>query len=170
MASALVGTESRQTHQIAPLIELWHDLEGVEKYNELMTNFTEFTNKLYEPFEFFTKKGKKFTTYYDLPDEMKHEWKCVKIYESEDSSATLLIGFKEEIGLVGFKVVSGRIFESVPENYTISIKKSAKVKIVPPKPGKIEHLLCRAIVLVPKENRDLQISRKIPVFFEQLRI
>ncbi len=170
MASALVGTEKRQTHQIAGLIEEWHELEGVEKYNELMTNFTEFTNKLYEPFEFFTKKEKKHTTYYDLPDEMKHEWKCVKIYENENDSKTLLIGFKEEIGLVGFKVVSGRIFESVPENYTITLKKSAKVEIVPPKQGKIEHLLCRAIVVVPEENRDLKISRKIPVFFEQLRI
>ncbi|MHA1585190.1 MAG: hypothetical protein ACTSWL_08045 [Promethearchaeota archaeon] len=170
MASALIGTETRPSTDISILIDKFHTIQNVTEFNDMMVQFAQFTNKFYEPYSNFSEKGRKLTLYKDLPKEFRTPWECVKIQENEKTGRTLLIGFKENIGLVAFDALLDRNFESVPENYEISLKTTAKVRIDPPDEVRESLFLIRAIVKITNEDRDLEITRKIPVFFKQMRV
>ncbi len=168
MASALIGTEIRPSADISILIDKFHDLEDFETFNDLMVQLAQFTNKFYEPFPFFTKDKRKKTPYNQLPDVLKSEWQCVKIEESKKNDETILIGFNEKVGLVAFSVLLDRTLEGVPENYILQLKPHAKVIVE--KPSEIDNtaFLIRAMIRLFKEERDIAITRKIPIFFKQL--
>ena len=168
MASALIGTEIRPSADISILIDKFHDLEDFETFNDLMVQLAQFTNKFYEPFPFFTKDKRKKTPYNQLPDVLKSEWQCVKIEESKKNDETILIGFNESVGLVAFSVLLDRNLEGVPENYIIQLKPTAKVVIEKPSESDLTSFLIRATIKIYKEERDLSIIRKIPIFFKQL--
>ena len=112
MSSALIGTELRTSGDISSLIDGLHDLNDSDTFNELMTQLALFSNKLYEPFEYFTPPKKKIT-YYDLKDELKDEFDCVKIQENPETGRTLLIAFKDELGLVAFDVQLDQNLEEI---------------------------------------------------------
>ncbi len=80
----------------------------------------------------------------------------------------MLIGLKEEIGLVGFDVLLDTNLDGVPENYTIRLRDTAKVRIDPPDEIKESLFLIRAIIKTNNEDRDIEIVRKIPIFFKQM--
>ncbi|MHA1795394.1 MAG: hypothetical protein ACTSUK_04735 [Promethearchaeota archaeon] len=168
MASALIGTEIRPSADISILIDKFHDLEDFETFNDLMVQLAQFTNKFYEPFPFFTKDKRKKTPYNQLPDVLKSEWQCVKIEENKKNDETILIGFNEKVGLVAFSVLLDRTLEGVPENYILQLKPHAKVIVE--KPSEIDNtaFLIRAMIRLFKEERDIAITRKIPIFFKQL--
>lgn len=168
MASALIGTETRPSADISVLIDKFHDLQDVDTYNELMVKLAQFTNKFYEPFPFYTKDKRKKTAFSQLPHELKNEWQCVKIEESQKNDETILIGFNESVGLVAFSVLLDRTLEGVPENYIIQLKPTAKVVIEKPSESDLTSFLIRATIKIYKEERDLSIIRKIPIFFKQL--
>lgn len=168
MASALIGTETRPSADISVIIDKFHDLEDVDTFNELMVKLASFTNKFYEPFPYFSKDKRKKTHFYDLPDELKTEWQCVKIQESSKKDETILIGFNEDVGLVAFTVLLDRTLDGVPENYTLQLKNSAKVIIEEPNEADVTSFLIRANIRIFNEEKDLQITRKIPIFFKQL--
>ncbi|MHA1887868.1 MAG: hypothetical protein ACTSX0_07560 [Promethearchaeota archaeon] len=168
MASALIGTEIRPSADISILIDKFHDLEDFETFNDLMVQLAQFTNKFYEPFPFFTKDKRKKTPYNQLPDVLKSEWQCVKIEENKKNDETILIGFNEKVGLVAFSVLLDRTLEGVPENYILQLKPHAKVIVE--KPSEIDNtaFLIRAMIRLFKEEHDIAITRKIPIFFKQL--
>jgi len=168
MSSALLGTEARPTNEISLLIDKFHDLKDVETFNDLMVDLATFTNKFYEPFKFFTKEKKKLVSYYDLPNEFKEKWFCVKIQENAVTNRTTLIGFREEIGLIAFDVKLKKYLEGVPENYTIELKQNAKIRIDPPESATLN--LIRAVIKIGNHDRDIEIKRNIPIFFNQMKI
>ena len=170
MSSALLGTDARPTNEISLLIDKFHDLKGTETFNDLMIELARFTNKFYEPFQFFTKDEKKLISYNDLADEFKESWHCVKIQEDPVTNRTTLIGFREEIGLIAFDVQLESNLEGVPENYTIKIKPNAKVRIDPPESATETLYLIRAVVKIGNQDRDIDIKRNIPIFFSQMKI
>ncbi|MHA1474109.1 MAG: hypothetical protein ACTSRX_00330 [Promethearchaeota archaeon] len=170
MSSALLGTDARPTNEISLLIDKFHDLKDIETFNDLMIELASFTNKFYEPFKFFTKDKRKLVSYYDLPNEFKEKWHCVKIQEDPDTNRTTLIGFREEIGLIAFDVQLDSNLEGVPENYTIELKKNAKVRIDPPESARETLYLIRAVVKIGNQDRDIEIKRNIPIFFSQMKI
>ncbi|WP_371805732.1 hypothetical protein [Candidatus Lokiarchaeum ossiferum] len=168
MASSLIGTETRPSGDISVLIDKFHDIKDVDTYNEIMTELALFTNKFYEPFKFFSEGTRKLTKYADLPKEFHDEWECVKIQENKKTGRTLLIGLNEEVGLVAFDVLLDTNLDGVPENYTIKIRETAKIRIDPPDEIKESLFLIRAIVKTNNEDRDIEIVRKIPIFFKQM--
>jgi len=170
MSSALLGEDARPTNEISLLIDKFHDLKDTETFNELMIELASFTNKFYEPFKFFTKDKRKLVGYYDLPDEFKETWHCVKIQENPVTNRTTLIGFREEIGLIAFDVQLDSNLEGVPENYSIKLKQTAKVRIDPPESAVETLYLIRAVVKIGNQDRDIEIKRKIPIFFSQMKI
>ncbi|MHA1899316.1 MAG: hypothetical protein ACTSW5_00365 [Promethearchaeota archaeon] len=170
MSSALIGAETRPTNEISLLIDKFHELRDNDTFNELMVELASFTNKFYEPFKFFTKDKRKLVSYYDLPDEFKEIWHCVKIQDNPDTNRTSLIGFKEEVGLIAFDVQLDSNLEGVPENYSIKLKRTAKVRIDPPDSKKETLFLIRAVVKIKNPERDIEIKRNIPIFFNQMKI
>lgn len=169
MSSALIGTEVRPSGDISSLIDGLHDLNDSDTFNELMTQLALFSNKLYEPFEYFTPPKKK-NTYYDLNDEFKDEFDCVKIQENPETGRTLLIAFKDELGLVAFDVQLDQNLEGVAENYSIKLKKTCQIRIEPPDIIKETLFLIRAVIEIENEERDIEITRQMPVFFKQLNV
>jgi len=169
MASALSGNENRQKNDVSKIIEKFHTSSNSDKFNELMEKFALFTNKLYEPFPFFTQ-GNKGAKYYDLPQMLRESFDCVKIQQIEETERTFMIGYNEEIGLIAFDVQLNRELEGVPENYSLQIKSEAIVKIIPPDTGKENSFLIRAIVVIGDEGRDLIIKKNLPSFFAQMKI
>ncbi|MHA1856001.1 MAG: hypothetical protein ACTSYY_08130, partial [Promethearchaeota archaeon] len=105
-----------------------------------------------------------------LPDEFKEIWHCVKIQDNPDTNRTSLIGFKEEVGLIAFDVQLDSNLEGVPENYSIKLKRTAKVRIDPPDSKKETLFLIRAVVKIKNPERDIEIKRNIPIFFNQMKI
>jgi tetratricopeptide (TPR) repeat protein len=170
MASALIGTETRPSGDISVLIDKFYNVQDVDTFNEKMTELALFTNKLYQPFEYFSKGKRNLTAYADLSDAFKEDWDCVKIQENPETGRTLLIGVNEDIGLVAFDVLLDKNMEGVPENYEIRLRKTAKIRIDPPDIIKETLFLIRAIITIPNEDRDLEVTRKIPIFFKQLQI
>jgi hypothetical protein len=181
MASALIGYAVRPSADISSLIDKMYDGKNVDGFNEQMIKLAEFTNQLYTPFEIVQEQKKKRTaakksgektpklTFYDLPPEMQEEFECVKIQDNPETDRTLLIAFREEIGLIAFDVVLDKPLEGVPENYTIQIKKTAQLSINPVDMIKEALFLIRAIVRVTDIERDIEIKRNIPAFFTQIK-
>ncbi len=168
MASALIGAQNRPSADISVLIDKFHDLKDVDTFNDMISQLATFTNKFYEPFQHFSKDKRKKTHFYDLPDELKKEWQCVKIHEHPETDETVLIGFSEDVGLVAFTVLLDRTLEGVPENYTLQLKNSAKVVIEKPNEVDLTSFLIRANIRIFNEEKDLEIVRKIPIFFKQM--
>ena len=133
-----------------------------------MEQLAVFINKFYEPFKFFSEGKKKLTAYADLPKPFKEDWECVKIQENPESGRTLIIAFKEEIGLIAFDVLLDTNLDGIPENYIIRLKETAKIRIDPPDVIKETLFLIRASIRIANEDRDLEIVRKIPIFFKQM--
>ncbi|QEE17707.2 hypothetical protein DSAG12_03545 [Promethearchaeum syntrophicum] len=170
MSSALLGADARPTNEISLLIDKFHDLKDTETFNEIMIELASFTNKFYEPFKFFTKDKRKLVEYYDLHEEFKETWHCVKIEEDPVTNRTNLIGFREEIGLIAFDVQLDSNLEGVPENYSIKLKQTAKIRIDPPESIRETLFLIRAVVKIGNQDRDIEIKRNIPIFFSQMKI
>jgi hypothetical protein len=170
MASSLLGAEVRPSSDIALLIDKFHEIKDIEKFNELITELALFTNKLYEPFELFSEGARKLTSFYDLPENFRNNWECVKIQENEETGRTFLVCFREEVGLVAFDVLLDRELDGVPENYLINLRPTAKIRIDPPDEINETLFLIRAVIKVRNEDRDLEIIRKLPVFFKQMKI
>jgi tetratricopeptide (TPR) repeat protein len=182
MGSALIGNNVRPSADISVLIDKFYDCINIDGFNDAMQELAEFTNKLYAPFELMeqkkanqkkTKDGKKvdgLIKFSDLPSEMKGEFECVKIQENPETDRTLLIVFREEIGLIAFDVLLDHPLEGVPENYSIELRKDAQIKIKTADIIKEALFLIRAIIYIPDLDRDLKITRNIPAFFGQMKI
>lgn len=170
MASALVSLKSRPSGDISVLVDRFHQLEDVSKYNELMADLAIFTNKLYEPFVHFTQGQRKLISFHDLPKEFRNEWDCVKIQQNPKSKKTLLIGFKEDLGLLAFEVDLPTELDGTPEKYYLKLKPSAKIRIERVDHERESMFLIRAIIRIYNLKRDLEIIRKTPVFFKQMQI
>ncbi len=170
MASALLGTQQRPSADISVLIDKFHTLRNTSQFNELISELATFTNKFYEPVEFFTAGKKTLISFYDLPAQFREDWECVKIQENPETQRTILVGFHESLGLLGFDVLLDTPLEGIPEHYVFHLKSTAKVRIDPPDEARESLFLIRGIVKTSNEDRDIEISRKIPVFFTQMQI
>ncbi len=169
MATSLIGSEPRPNSDVSALVNDYHDLKDSTKFNELMEQLAEFTNKLYQPFPYFTK-GEKPVGYYDLPEELRESFDGVKFQENPETGRTLIIGYNEAIGLIAFDIDLERELDGVPENYTMQLKTEAKVQVVAPDVIKETLFLIRAIILIGNEERDINIKRNVPLLFCQLKI
>ena len=169
MASSLISAEARPSGDISMLIDKFHDTKDIPKFNELMTQFADFTNKLYEPFVHFSQ-GRKLINHYDLPDELRNEWDCIKIQVDPTKTYTYLIGFKEEVGLVAFEIKSKLKLDGAPENYYLKLNESCKIRIKAPDKEQGSMFLIRAVIVINNVERDLDIIRKTPIFFKQMHI
>jgi hypothetical protein len=150
-------------------VDKFHTLTVFDVFNNAMEKMAEFTNKLYQPFEYFTS-GKKSMKYYELPDVLREQFECVKIQKNPENNSSLLIAYSEELGLVAFELLLSHELDGVPENYTLQLSKSAQVQIIHPDAVRETMFLIRAIVKIEDEERDLIIKRNIPVFFAQMKI
>ncbi len=170
MASALVSTKARSSGDISVLVDKFHHIKNIEKFNELMTELALFNNKLYQPFVHFSEGKRKMESFYDLPEEFRDEWDCVKVQQFPKQKKTYLIGFKESLGLLAFEVTLPTMLDELPERYYLKIKPSAKIRIEPVNHERESMFLIRAVIKIFNLKRDLEIVRKTPVFFKQMKI
>ncbi|MHA1727772.1 MAG: hypothetical protein ACTSWY_03460 [Promethearchaeota archaeon] len=150
------------------IIDKVHDLKNIERYNEEIGKLSKFNRMLYEDFPIYTGKGKKID-YFDLNDDLREVFDIVAILESEKSSTTVLISFNKRLGLVGFRVNLSAKLQGLPENYTIKLKKNAKINILKPSAKLKAKYLIRAIIQIDSLDH-IDINRNIPIFFSQMNI
>lgn len=170
MSSALVSLKSRSSGDISVLIDQFHSIKNIDKFNEMMTDLALFNNKLYQPFTHFTEGKRKLASFRDLPEEFRDEWDCVKIQHIENTEKTYLIGFKEQLGLLAFEVKLPSLPDEAPEKYYLKLKQSAKIRINPVDQKHESLFLIRAVIKIYNLKRDLEIIRKEPVFFKQMKV
>lgn len=164
MNSLLEGSMTDQSTNIDTIIDRAHELQNVEEFNEAIQELAQFNAMMYSDLE-YTEKNKT-ATYFDLDDALKENFDVIDILESKGT--TVLIGFNKEIGLIGFRIKLEHKLMGMPENYTIKIKKNARIKIIKPSQKLKAKYLIRGIIVVTEKGVD--IDRNIPVFFSQMNL
>ncbi|MHA1338930.1 MAG: hypothetical protein ACTSRZ_03135 [Promethearchaeota archaeon] len=160
----LEGNKEEESINIDMIIDRAHDLKNMDEFNETIAELALFNAMIYSEMEYTDKD--EYVSYFDLPDFFKDKYDIVDIIEGEKTS--VLIGFNKDVGLIGFRVKFLSKLKGLPENYTIKLKKNAKVKILRPSNKLRAKYLIRAIVST-KPNH-VEINRNIPVFFSQIQV
>jgi len=93
----------------------------------------------------------------------------VEILKDPNTNKTVLICYNPNLGLIGFRVKLTFELQGFPEDYTISLTKKAKLKILKPSDKLKAKYLIRAIFQFD-DSESINIERNIPIFFSQMKI
>ncbi|MFX1275441.1 MAG: hypothetical protein ACFFBP_03260 [Promethearchaeota archaeon] len=163
-------TTEEMGQKLDVLLDKAYSVKDVEKYNEQIKKIASFNNLFYTPFEHISGK-KKIIPYNKLPKELKQDSLEAVHFErlDEKTNQYLFIVLHYELGLLGIKLKTEDTIQGIAENYTLRLKKNAKVKIYEPDDTLKEVYLIRAIIEITGINQ-CEIVYSLPSFFKQLNL
>ncbi|MBD3341837.1 MAG: hypothetical protein GF353_22220 [Candidatus Lokiarchaeota archaeon] len=171
IATVLNGyTSEDMVDRIDILLDKAYNVKDVDKYNEQIKKIASFNILFYTPFPHLTGK-RKAINFSKLPKELQDDYlEVVSIEKIQDKeNQYLFIVTHYELGLLGFKIKTDENITGIPENYSIKLKPTAKVKIYEPDEDLKDQFLIRAIIEVTAKNQT-EIVYTLPSFFKQLNL
>ncbi len=164
--ATILSGYTTETINVDVLFNKAYKLKNVEKYNEQIKQFHDFNELFYTKFPLLT--GKKIFSYLNLDAKLKDYFKVVKIQPMANGK-TLFAALHTELGLLGFLVFGDYQLSGVAENYSLKLKKTAKVRIYTPNKELKEKYLIQAIIEI-KNKEFIDIIYNLPIFFQQMNI
>jgi len=126
-----------------------------------------FNAQFYQEFPYFTPKNK-WVSFFDLPEDLRVTFEVIDIRHLTGLK-TLVIGYCERHGLLGFHLPARLEVSGVPENYVLEFARKGKFKVVHPPDNAREDYLIRAIVLADTPEA-IKINRTVPRFFQEVQV
>lgn len=164
--NASLETESKSDMGVDVFLDSVHELVNIDAFNDAISQLAIFNAMIYKDLN-YSEKGKTID-YFKLEPPFRESFDVFDILEAETSDAKVFIGYNKNIGLIGFRVKISAKITGTPENYTIKLKKNAKVQLIKPSDKLKAKYLLRGIVVV--DENQIEIDRNIPVFFAQMNI
>ncbi|HMF33437.1 MAG TPA: hypothetical protein VKK79_18575, partial [Candidatus Lokiarchaeia archaeon] len=151
----------------AAFIDKIYEVKDQDKYNEVVAQLALFNAQFYQDFPYFTPKNK-WVTFFDLPEELRVNYEVIDIRHLTGKKS-LIIGYNDNLGLIGFHVPVKVEVSGVPENYSIELSRKAKVKVVKPPETARENYLIRAIIRLDSHDA-ISLNRVVPRFFQEVQV
>lgn len=164
--NASLETESKSDAGVGMFLDNVHELINIDAFNDAISQLAVFNAMIYKDLN-YSEKGKTID-YFKLEAPFREKFDVFDILEAETSDAKVFIGYNKNIGLIGFRVKLLAKLAGTPENYTLKLKKNAKVQLNKPSDKLKAKYLLRGIIVV--DENQIEIDRNIPVFFAQMNI
>jgi hypothetical protein len=107
-------------------------------------------------------------SFFDLPEEVRVNYEVIDV-RYLTGKKSLVIGYSDSLGLIGFHLPDKLELSGVPENYMLEISRKAKVKVVKPPETAKENYLIRAIVMLDSAE-GISLTRVVPRFFQEVQV
>ena len=152
------------------LLDKAYSIKDVEKYNEQIKKIASFNLLFYTPFPYITSKNKTIP-FSKLPKELQDDYLEVVYFEKSKDIPDLMLFIVShyELGLLGIKFKTSENVTGIAENYTLKIKRTAKLKIYKPEEDLKNDFLIRAVIEATTKDM-VEIIYTLPSFFKQLNL